>query len=293
MNPIDFDFYNNLIIRRNQNCYTYALGSTWGFFPTRRGISPGMFRAKPGDNLPVNPHDLMARVIIDGAIPLEDPHRKNKTDFSLPAVPAGCHLVASFVAHYADAWIPHFVLVDGPVDNKTVKFSLRDGACVPGYDWAGDAWCDEMGIESFRDGHYNDMFSYRFVGFFARPAAGIDLSVQKVVHDIHESRPDALNGLGKGFVDLNLEFFDVTNRLHSLDLGDFSTADHALLEYCEAFGKYAKCWFGVNMEAINDRITAAYQKTPLAAADSERVHELFAKNLSARDIRIMKKNKVY
>lgn len=294
MKQINFDFFNNDIVRVNSNCYTYALGSHWGFFSAPEGMMPGTYRAKTGYRPPQDVNDLKARIIIDGAVPVEDPHRRrNRAGFSLPVPPAGHYLVMALAGRFMKRWIPHFVKIEGMADDKVVEFSLRDGACVPGHEWAGEAWPDKMPIETFRTKHSNQAFSYDFVGFFACPNAGIDLSVQKVVRDIHASRPEALNGLDKGFVDANLEFFNTTDGLRSVDFNDSDLADLAVSEYYSAFEKYVACWDCGETEAINAAITDAYQRTPLAAADSQRVYELFAKNLSAREQRIMRNNKSY
>lgn len=274
------------------NCYTYAMGSRFGFHSPAIGMVPGAYRAETGDRLMHSVNDMKARIIIDGAIPLADPHQKNKNDFSVPVPPPGHYVVAAFVGRYMGHYLSHFVRIER-WDGKVVEFSLRDGACVPGFEWAGDAWPDKMPIEIFRTGHSNSDFSYTFVDFYACPDAGTDLSVQRVIHDIHKCRPGALNNLDTGFIDINLKFFEITNELRSLDINDAVAADFATRAYDAAFTGYAPCWYGGKVEELNRKITQAYQKTPLAAADSQRVHELFAKNLSMRDQRIMKKNMVY
>lgn len=292
MNKFEAAFYNHGLIRFCSNCYRYSVRDTYGFSYST-GASPGQLRAKnPGNWRHL--HSIIANLITDGLKPLWVAHSlEDKIGEQIPSPPDGHYLVVATVGYGDFA----FRKIDKILPENQFACSYREEYWDGGSETADKRAFVKTGIKSWMDlTQRKENEDWYLVGIFACPNEGLDLSMAKVIHDINEKcGTKYFNGLNPKFIDSELEFYNGYKNLQRSGFESKKQVSKALSAYHVAFSKYhnANISSGANSGMITDAVAKIYRKTPLAAADRERVHDLFGKNLSWIDRLNVKLCKIY
>ncbi|MCL1891735.1 MAG: hypothetical protein FWF97_00345 [Alphaproteobacteria bacterium] len=293
MNPIDLDFYNDERLRIFGNCYLYAVGSHYGIVDNTDGVTPGEIRAKRSYKEVMAWYDLKARLIVDGLIPLPNPHKNN---LSVPTPPEGHYVCAVFIDYRKrDGGYDFSCIKIDEAAGDTIKHSKRNS--YGRLDANGQVDAKHAVLSAYTETleEFYIRPELRFLGFFACPNGGINQSMQKVVYDIHGCGGNFLNGIDTRYIDANLEFYENFRGLQSGGFESKEQADSVLAQYGKAAKKYIGFVWKENPVLFREvyKIPGIYQKTPLAAADQQRVYEHFIKDFGLPTRLFLKACKVY
>jgi len=203
-------------------------------------------------------------LIADGLLPLEDPGEE------LPGAPEGHYVIAAYCGTEKEkgAHDVHFIKIEGMCE-KGVMFSEKSGYCGF-FDYNGcKAWVRNrvLTLEELRSFNRDNFWlESRFMGFYAVPDSGINLSTQKIVYDIWSSNPKCIEAVRQPFVEIELEFYNAVKDLPVREFESTDQAESVFESYAKAVMIYSGKWnkmaisAGMQGRAVAEGIVKIWQE---------------------------------